>query len=93
MDIRRIGNIPGEISQPQKKQKVDKSGGQSSSDRIEISDSARAAQEVRNLAKMAEASPDIRPERVKEVRQALAEGVLMSREATHRLAEKLADLL
>ena len=93
MDIRSVGNVPGEVSQPAKKQKVSVNKTASSTDRIEISDSARAAQEASHLAEIAKAEPDIRPERVEETRQALAEGVLMSPEATRRLAERLADLL
>ena len=93
MDIRRVGDIAGKISQPEKKQKVSSSSEVSSKDRIEISDSARAAQEASSLSKLASAEPDVRPERVEEVRRALAEGLLLSPEATKRLAEKLSDIL
>jgi len=93
MDIRRIGNVPGEIGQPLKNQRVKPESSAVSSDRIEISNSARAAQEASALAKAAKAESDVRPERVNEVRQALVDGVLLSSEATHRLAEKLADIL
>ncbi len=93
MDIRRIGNVPPEIGQPLKKQGIGGQKPSSSGDRIEISDSARAAQEADALAKMAKAEPDVRPEKVEEVRRALAEGVLLSPEATKRLAERLADIL
>jgi len=93
MDIRRIGDIPPEIGQPQKKQGVSRDTPPSSKDRIEISDSARAAQEADALARIAKAEPDVRQEKVEEVRRALADGVLLSSEATRRLAERLADLL
>ena len=93
MDIRRIGNVPPEIGQPLKKQGISPGTPASSKDRIEISNSARAAQEADALAKMAKAEPDIRPEKVEELRRALADGVLLSPEATRRLAERLAELL
>lgn len=93
MDIRRIGNIPPEIGQTQKKQGVNPKAPAASKDRIEISDSARAAQEAGALAQLAKAGPDIRPEKIDEVRRALADGVLLSPEATRRLAERLADIL
>ena len=93
MDIRRIGGIPGDLGQPQKKERVSPKQASAGEDRIEISDSARAAQEASALARMAKAEPDVRPEKVAEVRQALKEGVLLSSEATRRLAEKLADML
>ncbi len=93
MDIRRIGNIPPEIGQTQKKQGINPKTLAASKDRIEISDSARAAQEADALAQLAKAGPDIRPEKVEEVRRALADGVLLSPEATRRLAERLAEFL
>ena len=93
MDIRRVGNVPPETGQPLKKQGVSPHKPSSSKDRVEISNSARAAQEASALARMAKAEPDIRPEKVEEVRRALAEGVLLSPEATRQLAERLADLL
>ncbi len=93
MDIRRIGNIPGEVSQPLKKQKVSVDKANASNDRIEISDSARAAQEASLLSKLSQSGPDVRADRVAEVRQSLQEGKYFSSEMTHRLAEKLADLL
>ena len=93
MDIRRVGNVPGEVSQPLKKQKVSAKVTPTRSDRIEISDSARAAQEANMLVKAVKGESDIRPERVEEVRRAVAEGVLLSPEATKRLAERLADIL
>jgi len=93
MDIRQIGNVPGELGQPLKNQRVKSDGTQSPEDRIEISDSARAAQEAAQLAKAAKGESDVRPERIEEVRQALAEGILLSPDATKRLAERLADIL
>lgn len=93
MDIRPIGNVSSDSGQPFKKQGVTLSSQASSKDRIEISDSARAAQEAAALAKIAKAESDVRPEKVEEVRRALAEGVLLSPEATTRLAERLADIL
>ena len=56
MDIRRIGNIPGEVNQPQQKQRVISDSAASAGDRIQISDSARAAQEASALANMTGAS-------------------------------------
>jgi anti-sigma28 factor (negative regulator of flagellin synthesis) len=93
MDIRRIGNVPGDLKQPDKKQGVSSSSKASPGDRIEISDSARAAQEASELSRLASAEPDVRPERVAEVRQALADGALLSSDAVRRLAERLADIL
>ena len=93
MDIRRIGNIPPELGQSQQKQGITPPSRAASKDRIEISDSARAAQEADALAQVAKAGPDIRPEKVEEVRRALADGVLLSPEAIRRLTERLADFL
>ena len=85
MDIRQIGNVPGGLDSTSKKRDSRSVGSTPSSDKIEISTSARAAQEAAQLAKIAREEPDVRSERVEETRRALAEGTLFSQEALRSL--------
>ncbi len=95
MVIDKIGNI-NKIVDPKGSKKVSKNGDTKKSDSLVISKEGKQAAEIARYTKIVNATPDIRAEKVREIKEQIKNGVydkFNDNRALEMVAEKIADAL
>ena len=90
MTIERVGS-PDPISRPKKAQKPVRAEKGSSADSVNVSAGAKEKAEIYQATEAAKASPDIRMDRVEEVKRKLEDPTYLSNEVISELADKLME--
>ena len=90
MTIERVG-APDPISRPKKAQRPVRADKGSSADSINVSAGAKEKAEVYQATEIAKASPDIRMDRIEEVKRKLEDPTYLSNKVIDELADKLVE--
>ena len=90
MTIERVGS-PDPFSRPKKAQRPVRADKGSSADSINVSAGAKEKAEVYQATEIAKASPDIRMDRIEEVKRKLEDPTYLSNKVIDELADKLME--
>ena len=90
MTVERVGP-PDPVSNVKKTQKAQQTRKQEKTDSISLSEEARSKAEVYTATEIAQKSPDIRMDRVEEVKRRLQDPSYLSDEVLEETAEKLME--
>ncbi len=94
MVIDKIGNI-NNIVEPKKSKQVSESKGTKKNDSIQISTEGKKAAEIAKDTQLVNQAPDIRIDRVKEIKEKIADGSydFNNSEILEKVADKIANYL
>lgn len=90
MTIERVGP-PDPVSNVKKTQRVQQSKKQEKTDSIHLSEEARSKAEVYSATESAQKAPDVRIDRVEEVKKKLQDPSYMSEEVLEETAKKILE--
>ena len=90
MTIERVG-FPDPVSKPKKAERPTRPETSSSVDSVNVSAWAREKAEIYNATEMAKASPDVRTDRIEEVKKKLDDPTYLSQKVIEELANRLME--